>query len=337
MSRRTRLLAASSTLAAATALAPAAAQADTVTAGHLDWSQTAVYDSAAPAGTNRTWLGYVTGSGFLAAGTATPTAPATGPTVDVNSTRGNVFTTAFPVASGTYDPEDGTGTIDYDGALVFHSDAHGFTISVEQPEVVLDGLSGKLYASGAGASAAYDRTSPIYDLDLSNATVTLKADGSRVISGIVPSLATANTVFPNNYAVGSGPDRTPNTYGSFALTLRLKADAAEGLKGADGATGATGAAGPVGPAGPAGPAGKSAVGATSTIRSVIAILGKAPYKGSATRKVTVYNSKSTKIASGTLKGRTLKVTLASSVKALPQTVKVKAAGAKATTTVKIPS
>jgi hypothetical protein len=78
-------------------------------------------------------------------------------------------------------------------------------------------------------------------------------------------------------------------------------------------------------------------GTTTTIRSVVAILAKAPYKGTATRKVTVYNSKATKIATGTIKGRTLKVTLAAGVKALPSTVKVKASGAKSSTTVKIPS
>jgi Htaa len=328
--RSTRLLAASSAVAAAAAFAPAAAPADTVTGGALDWSQTAIYNSASPAGTDRTWLGYVTGSGFLAAGTATPTAPATGPVVDVNSARGGVFTTSFPASRGSYDPSTGAGTIDYDGALVFHSDAHGFTISVEKPEVVLDGLTGKLYASGSGSSAAYDRSAPVYNLDLSAATVTLKADGSRVIGGIVPSLATLNTVFPSNYAVGSGPDRTPNTFGSFALTLRLKPDAAQGPKGDTGATGPTGAPGAAGRNGANGTNG-------TTIRSVIAILAKAPYKGTTTRRVTVYNGKAIKIAAGTLKGRTLKVTLARSVKALPSTVRVKAAGAKSSTTVKIPS
>jgi hypothetical protein len=329
--RSTRLLAASSALAASAALIPTAAPADTVTGGHLDWSQTAIYDSAAPAGTDRTWLGYATGPGFLAAGTATPTAPATGPAVDVTSTRGDVFTTAFPATAGTYDPYNGVGTVDYDGALVFHSDAHGFTISVERPEVVLDGLSGKLYASGAGSSAAYDRSQPVYDLDLSDATVTLKADGSRVISDIVPSLATANTVFPGNYAAGSGPDRTPNTFGSFALTLKLEPDAVQGPKGDTGAAGAAGATGATGAAG------RNGTTTTTTIRSVIAILAKAPYKGTTARRVTVYTSKAIKIASGTVKRRTLKVTLASSVKALPSTVRVKAAGAKASTTVKIPS
>jgi hypothetical protein len=330
LSRSIRIAAAAATLASVAAIAPATAPADTVTSGHLDWSQTAIYDSTAAANTNRTWLGYVTGSGFLAAGTATPTAPATGPTVDVNSTSGDVFTTEFPATTGTYDPYTGTGKIDYDGALVFASTAHGFTISVERPEVVLNGLTGQLFASGAGSSAAYDRSRPVYDLDLSEATVTLRPDGSRVISDIVPSLATANTVFPNNYAVGSGPDRTPNTFGSFDLTLSLKPDAVQGPRGdagAAGATGATGAAGPVG----------KTVTVTSTIRSVVAVLTKAPYKGTATRRVAVYSTKSIKIASGTVKGRTLKVTLASPVKALPSTVKVKASGAKSSTTVKIPS
>jgi hypothetical protein len=335
LTRRTRLAAAGSALAASAALIPAAAaQADTVTAGHLDWSQTAIYDSAAAAGTNRTWLGYVTGPGFLAAGAATPTAPATGPTVDTSSTRGDVFTTVFPSTTGTYDPYTGVGTIDYDGALVFASTPHAFTISVEKPEVVLDGLTGKLYASGSGSSAAYDRSRPVYDLDLSGATVTLKADGSRVISGIVPSLATLDTVFPSNYAVGAGPDRTPNTFGSFALTLSLKPGAVQGPKGDAGAAGATGATGATGVAGPAG---RNGTTTTTTIRSVVAILARAPYAGTTTRRVTVYTTKATKIAAGTVKGRTLKVTLAATVRALPGTVRVKAPGAKSSTTVKIPS
>ncbi|HEY6759014.1 MAG TPA: HtaA domain-containing protein [Baekduia sp.] len=335
MSRTTRLRGG---LIAATALAalPAAAQADTVTDGHLDWTQFNTYVG----GTERTWLGYVTGPGpQLANGSATPQAPATGPTVDPNSPRGATedSTTVFPSTSGTYDPNTGVGTVELDGGIEFAAPAppvgHGILISVDEPEVVLNGLTGQLFASGKnGATTTYDRSAPLYDLDLSDATVTLKADGSRVLSGIVPSLATVGTAFPGNYAVGAGPERTPNTFGSFALTLRVKPDEVRGPQGETGAAGATGATGAVGPIGPAGAAGR-----TTTIRSVVAILAKAPYKGTTTRRVTVYNSRNKKIATGTLKGRTLKVTLADTVTTLSGTVKVKATGAKSSTKVKIPS
>jgi hypothetical protein len=353
LSRRTRLAAAATgALSLSAALIPAA-QADTVTSGKLDWTQTNVYISGA--GNPRTWLGYATGLWPTNAnGSAAPVAPATGPVVDTNSTRGTAandpsaggaanYTWSFPAdaAAGSYDPYTGIGTVNLDGGLSYTAPqppaGHGIDVSVTNPRIVLNGLRGQLIASGNGSSAAlggpavpYD-SSAVYDLDLSNASVTLKADGSRVIGPIVPSLA-GQQVFGSSYAVGAGPDRSPNTFGSFSLTLSTKPDEVRGPAGAAGATGATGATGAQGVAGRNG-----TNGTTTTIRSVVAILAKAPYKGSSTRRVTVYNSKATKIASGTIKGRTLKVTLASAVKVLPSTVKVKASGASKSTTVKIPS
>ena len=126
--RSARLIAA---IAVASAVAPAAASAATVASGHLDWTQTAVYNSGTP---QRTWLGYVTGDPMvgLAGGSATPTAPATGPTVDTTSARGvsETYTTVFPAKAkaGTYDANTGTGTIDLDGGLTYTSPVHMFTI-----------------------------------------------------------------------------------------------------------------------------------------------------------------------------------------------------------------
>ncbi|WP_445150265.1 HtaA domain-containing protein [Baekduia sp. Peel2402] len=318
-------------IAVGAAALPAAAQAGTVKSATLDWTQYNVYDTGQPAGTDRTWLGYVTSTAPPSAlGSATPIAPATGDTVTPASTRGTgttaPYTTVFPATSGTYDATDGTGAIELDGGLDFQSSAHGFDITVEKPKLVLDGFSGKLYASGksGGATPTYDRSQPLFSLDLTNASVTLKADGSRVISGIVPSLASAGTFLPS-YAVGAGPNRTPNTFGSFSLTVKTDG----GDQGPKGDTGAAGANGKDGAAG------KN--GASATIRTVKAVLAKAPYTGSATRKVTVYSTANKKLATGTLKGRVLKVTLADKVTSLSGKVKVKVSGAKSSKTVSIPS
>jgi Htaa len=317
------LLAAAALVAGATAL-PSVAQAGTVTAAHLDWTQANVYDTAAPANTQRTWLGYTT---QLNGGTGAPIAPATGDTANL-ANGGADIRTSFPLTSGSYDPSSGTGTIQLDGGFDYQGVAPAnYDISIEQPKLVLDGLTGRLFAHGkrSGTPATYDASAPLYTLDLSNATVTLKADGSRVIDGIVPSVATLNTAFPQNYAVGSGPNRTPNTFGSFSLTVRTNGGDAgpQGPAGANGKDGATG------------PAGKD--GTSATLRTVKAVLAKAPYKGGATRRVTVYSTKNAKLASGTLKGRVLKVTLASTVTSLSGKVKVKATGAKTSKTVSIPS
>jgi hypothetical protein len=321
----------------ASAVAPAAASAATVASGQLDWTQTAVYNSGTP---QRTWLGYVTGNPMtgLAGGSATPTAPATGPTVDTASPRGvsETYTTVFPATAGTYDANTGTGSIELDGGLTYTSPVHMFTIEVTKPQIVLNGSSGQLFASGAGGGDAptYDRTQPLFNLDLSDATVTLKADGSRVLSGIVPSIATANLAFPGtSYPAGAGPDRDPSTFGSFDLTLRLAPGSADaGPAGVAGVAGPAGIAGPVGPAGRPGPAGPVA-----TVRSLKAILAKAPFKGNATRKVSVLNSKGKTLATGTIKGRVLKVTLAKTIKSLSGTVKLKLSSSQSTATIRIPS
>jgi hypothetical protein len=343
LSRTPRLRRPAALLAAvalATAAAPAAASAATVTGGHLNWTQYAIYESTSPPSTDRTWLGYVTGAGFYANGTATPIAPATGPTVTPATTPRDAttgYTTVFPTTSGDYDPNTGVGAIETGGTLEFASTAHSFTITVEQPLVVLDGLSGQIFASGEGGgdTPTYDRSQPLFNLDLTDATVILKADGSRVLSGIVPSIATSNQVFPAPYLAGAGPDRTPNTFGSFSLAVKIDPDDLTGPAGATGATGPAGAAGPAGATGAKGATGPA--GPAATIRSVTAILAKAPFRGKGSRKVSVVNARGKTLASGSVKGRVLKVTLAKAITALSGKVTLKVTGSKSTATIRIPS
>lgn len=226
-------------LALSCAAAPASAAPVPVTGGALTWTQANVYESGAPAGTNRTWLGYttITGPPFTN-GSMTASDGATGATVDGRSARGATATydVVFPTGQGgTYDAATGSGTIELRGTLTFRSQAHRFTITIKDPQVVLAGARGQLFASGSGSSgggegstdgAAYDRSRPVLDLDLSKASTSTAADGTRTISGIVPAVATANMVWPGgNYPQGAGPDRTPNTFGSLSLELRTGAAA----------------------------------------------------------------------------------------------------------------
>ena len=123
----------------------APAPAATVTSGELEWTQFNVYELAAPQGTNRTWLGYVTGGPPLANGAATPSDGATGDPVTAASARGadQAYTIGFPTGTGgSYDEYTGKGTIELTGTLTFTSAAHGFTISVEDPQLKLDGNDG---------------------------------------------------------------------------------------------------------------------------------------------------------------------------------------------------
>ena len=203
--------------AAAAGAAPAQAAPTPVEGGSLAWHAVNAFDDT----NGRTWFGYVTAP-TLANGAITPLAPAFGPTLTGTSPR-----TATPVrwgvpavAGGTYDPDTREGEIAFDGGLEFDGTAHGFTYSLEGPRIELTGTTGKLYASGvrfpSGANPAttYDDSQPVFDLDLSGATVS----GNR-ISGIVPRIATADLAFPANYPAGAGPDRTPNTFGGFTLSL----------------------------------------------------------------------------------------------------------------------
>lgn len=280
----------------------------------LDWTQGAAYEigdpaaippvPAAPSGTNRTWLGYVTntlaGAGPASAGSQTPSNGATGDTVTTASARGGStsYLASFPAASGS--GVDGAATT-FAGDFTFSGtvtwDIHGEFVTFENPHVVFGGDgTGTVYASGANNGTAYSEASgKIFDLDLDGraadpgasvsqpgfvagyqaAKWVLNWDGSRTLTGIVPAIATPNTgavaVFGPAYAAGVGPDRLPNRFGSFALKFAA-------------GTGPAGTAGPQGPAGPAGVAGPA--GKDATVKTIK--LKKAPFGSRAklTAKIT---------------------------------------------------
>lgn len=334
--------AASLTVCLPSAAGAASAPVDSST---LSWTQYNVYD-AVPV---RTWLGYISRpGGFEAAnGSAAPIAPADGPTVNTSSPRGatQAFTWKFASTSGSYDPDTGQGEIDFDGGLEYRSANHGITITIDDPTITLNGLSGSLVASGlytGGTQQAPVVTpytdQPVFTLDLSKSSVILRPDGSREICGIVPTLAVTGLPFPGNYIGGvSGPDRTPNNFGAFSLRLKQngqvtapsadcipgpqgpKGDTgtagAPGAPGADGAAGTNGLAGAQGPKGDTGAAGVSGGSTVSTVRNYVAYLRKAPYTGKGSNRVTIRRSGKV-VASGTIRGRVLRVKLAAATKSL---------------------
>src|SRR3712207_364667 len=120
---------------------PASAAPQPITGGHLRWTQANVYETGAPAGTNRTWMGYVTSVGPpFTNGRVFPTSPATGATVTPGSARGadRTYPHTFPVAAGgTYDPDTGQAVVELAGTVTFTSDAHGFTITLSNPRLEL--------------------------------------------------------------------------------------------------------------------------------------------------------------------------------------------------------
>lgn len=284
----------------AAGLLAAPASAATVTSAKLDWSTVKVYDTGAPPDTDRTWLGYVTSAFPLANGSATPSDGATGPTVDRATAAGTAVTWSFPATRGAYEPADGTGTIAFDGAVTFFSPApggppnggHGFTISVTDPRIVLNGDSGQLFASGTASSGSpYTDGQAVWNLDLSGADVRLHADGSRTISGIVPSVATDLLVFPAPYLAGTGPNRTPNIFGAFSI--RVKTAPVAGPKGDKGDKGDAGAPG------------KAVVLQTSLLR-------RALFKdGGKRHAISLLSTKSKAVvARGAVRARTIRVRLA---------------------------
>jgi hypothetical protein len=220
-------------LLTALAIAPVAGAAPAaVQTGALDWTMANVYESSAPQNTNRTWLGYTTSPPPLAAGSAVASAGAVGEAVTTTSARGadKLYTFGYPATGGSFDAAIQTGTVELDGAVTFASQMHGFTISVEDPQLVLSGATGQLFGSGKNTGGSYDRSGgAVFDLDLSAAQVSDAADGTRTIAGIVPRIATEGLVFPSGsrgYAAGSGPDRTPNTFGAFTLRVKVEPAAA---------------------------------------------------------------------------------------------------------------
>ena len=177
------------------------------------------------------------------------TAPATltGPSgaaaasVTPDSARGldQFYTFGYPVAAtgGTY-TDKGMGSVETQGTVTFT--IHGIPVTVVDPLVTLNGLTGTLKASGVtagqgGQTSAYDRSKVQFNLDLSNAEVKLRADGSRADHRDRAARAPPT---PRSRA----SVRTRARFGTMSLTLGLEPS---GLAGAarrarDGATGPAG-------------------------------------------------------------------------------------------------
>lgn len=299
----------------------------------LQWSQVKVYESPQVVpNTNRTWLGYVTRKGTntppmgpYANGTASVSGNATGPTVDGDSTSGPTaaYTWTFPATGGSVNANTLAGEFELDGIYQYQSPVppagHGFTITIANPKIVLNGDgTGSLVASGTGlpsaASGGTDYSTytdvAIFSLDLTQATCTLNYNGVTSLSGIVPAVA-AQGFFTPSYVVGSGPDRTPNTFGSFTLVgVPCAAKGDTGEAGAAGAAGPQGLQGVQGVAGPQGPAGKD--GKDASVKSFK--VRRSPFK---TRKsiVAKVTKKGKFVGYATVKGRKIKLTyITSSIK-----------------------
>ena len=233
------------------------ASAADVTSGVLNWTQfnhrtgvgKPLVTNCPPGKTcSRTFLGYATGIGANppppgASNGATPSAPATGPTVTPESafsadvSNPAAYTWSFPTPTagtiGSFEPATGAGDVEFLGTLTTY--AHGtvfFTFS--NPRIVLnggapDGTDGQIFASGQntgemGSTAPppnYDRSGYVHDLDLRSATKTVNPDGSTTIAGMIPNLNLA--AFAGLAGFGQGSDRAPNSQGSFAVTLTSSA------------------------------------------------------------------------------------------------------------------
>ncbi len=210
---------------------PSPTPAPVSTPGKLIWSQANVYELTAPANTNRTWLGYITSTPIGSLGTLTPSDGAVGDTVTAGSPRGAnvVYTTTFPMASSTANAVTKTGVIRFAGLITYNAAGHGITVTVQNPRIEFDGTNtARLYATGLrtgggpsnpGGTEPYDDSQPVFTLDLTSAATVANPDNTTTLTGVVPTVAVSGHTFPSNYGAGSGPDRTPNTFGSFDVTV----------------------------------------------------------------------------------------------------------------------
>jgi len=302
--RRTLTIAAAATTLLAAAPAVSHAATYTVTGGKLDWTIANQYTGGSDA--NRTFLGYLTNATIGGPGasngalTASSGATLTGPdgaavaTVDKNSPRGTdqLFTIDYPVsASGTLSDE-GAGTFELKGTTTWTT--HGAPLTLVDPQITLNGLTGVLRASGqktvgmGTTLGPYDRSLVQFNLDLSKAEVVLRPDGSRTIKNIVPVSTASDTVlagFPNSAR-----------FGAMSLTLGLAYPTQ---------LGSPGAVGPAGPAGPAGKDGKDA--AFKVIR-----LAKAAFATKSEVHVRLIDRVTKKtVATGTVEKKTLRLSVLS--------------------------
>lgn len=209
--------------------APDASAAEyVIVGGQLDWTMANAFTSSSDA--DRTLLGLVTsGSPGGLGGYVAPTPPATasGPggnpftVIDSTAPRGTdqLYSLSYPVdPSGTARYTDqGVGTVELMGSFTFavRVGARLQPVTLTDPLITLNGLTGTLRASGSKADGtAYTRADGVQlDLDLSDAAVVLRADGSRAITGIMP-VSTSETVLPG-FRAGAA------MFGTMTLLLNL--------------------------------------------------------------------------------------------------------------------
>lgn len=203
----------------------------------LGWTQVNVFDTSAPADENRTWLGYFTNSpgASTARGTFTPSGEATGDTVTPDSPRGpqTQYRVRFRGLSSHGEPGLWPKVVRLGGVVTFRSQpapaGHGITVTLENPRVEFDGsATAKLYATGtrtvggpggAGTTERYDDSQPVFTLDLTTGWGTKGSSMTWSYFQVQPTIAVTGHAFPASYPAGSGPDRTPNTFGTFDITV----------------------------------------------------------------------------------------------------------------------
>ena len=217
----------------------------------LKWTQANVFNTSAASGYDRTFLGYTTnstdmGAGPPSGGNVAPSAGATGDTVTTASARGasELYSNTFaPVSGSVSGPSSApVGTLQFTGTVTYV--VNGVVATVINPRIVLAGDgTGQLFATGFGITgmtgAPYDDSAPMLNLDFdgqapnagapisqpglqagySAAQWQVNGDGSLSLEGIVPSVATTGLLYGTSYAVGSGPDRIPNRFGTLALQV----------------------------------------------------------------------------------------------------------------------
>ncbi len=243
---RPSLLALAAAPVLALALAPAAATAAPVAVqgGSIDWSQTNVYNPAP----ERTYLGFATQPGLATQGRSNGTAATSegattigpdGVAVDAVGPAaprgvGQQFTFRFPASAGTFDRAARTLDITTTGALTYTLypalPTPPAPTKLSALRLTLSGTTGAVTAvtSGASGGTDYPAGAPLFTLNAAQSQIVPLGAGRYVISGLVPTLATAG-IFgtAQQFPVGtSGPDRTPNTYGGFSVVIDTEAAAA---------------------------------------------------------------------------------------------------------------
>lgn len=310
LDRRLVALTASAAALLATAV-PASAADFTVTGGRLDWTMANQFDGGAD--NSRTWLGYAIRAGGqgIPNGRIESIAPATLtnpigtmiPGLNAAATPAPVkglnerYKLSYPAAAtgstlSTTSAGKLSATVELTGGFTYaiHEASNFKPGTIVDPVISIDGATGTLRGSGTKitpAVTAYDRTDVQFNLDLSDATVSRRPDGSYAITNIVP-VSTAQTIL-------SGFGTGMRLYGTMALTI-----AADEIIPA---TPLPLVAGPAGPQGPAGPAGKDA-----TFRVVR--LAKAAFATKSEVHVRLIDRKTKKtVARGTVERRTLRLSV----------------------------